>query len=183
MKFKVFGCCALRRELSLLSAFSPHEIDLEILPEPPSPAVLQQRIDAAEGFDYILPCVGSCLSNGLQAGHIPIVLPRAHNCAHLLLGSLTRYHQAFSENEDAPRWLLGNGCHFLSPAFGNPCTVSDSLFTNVQPRREGREYAANLSLLRDYLNGDWDEARFLLLERQEQAVVDPVEILSAEPST
>ena len=88
MKLKLFGCPALRRELFLLASFSPHEIDVEILPAPSGAALLQDRIEETQGYDYILPCVGSRLSEGLSAAGIPLVIPRAHNCAHLLLGSL-----------------------------------------------------------------------------------------------
>ena len=62
-----------------------------------------------------------------------------------------------------------------------PCTVIDTLFTGLVPAQEGREYAADLSLLRDYLNGCWD-ARFLTVHPGERAVQDPVEILAAEPA-
>ena len=57
MKLKLFGCPALRRELFLLASFSPHEIDVEILPAPSGAALLQERIDGTQGYDYILPCV------------------------------------------------------------------------------------------------------------------------------
>ena len=180
MKLKLFGCPALRRELFLLASFSPHEIDVEILPAPSGAALLQDRIEETQGYDYILPCVGSRLSEGLSAAGIPLVIPRAHNCAHLLLGSLARYHRAFSENDDEPRWQREGECSEMSAAHGTPCTVTDTLFTGLVPAREGREYAADLSLLRDYLNGRWD-ARFLTVHPGERAVQDPVEILAAEP--
>lgn len=180
MKLKLFGCPVLRRELYLLSSLSPHEIDVEILPASPDAALIQAKVKTVQGYDYILPCVGSCLTEGIVAGKTPLVVPRAHDCAHLLLGSLERYHRAFSENDDEPRWILGDGCTRLAPSHGSPCTVVDSLFAGLTPQREGREYAANLSLLRDYLSGSWDE-RFLMVRTGERIVCDPVEILTAEP--
>lgn len=60
---------------------------------------MQEEIDAASGgkYDYILLGYGLC-SRGtadLVARDTPIVIPRAHDCITLLLGSQDRYQKEF----------------------------------------------------------------------------------------
>ncbi|MEG2174928.1 MAG: DUF1638 domain-containing protein, partial [Oscillospiraceae bacterium] len=104
MKLKLLGCNSLWRELCYLSAQSPHEVDLTLLPcENMRGEALRKGIAAVQDVDYILLGRGFCDDLPLAAATIPLVIPVAHDCAHLLLGNVTRYHRAFSENDDAPR--------------------------------------------------------------------------------
>jgi hypothetical protein len=98
---------------------SPHIVTLALQPfglhDQPDKlrAALQAEIDAASDgrFDYILLGYGLC-SRGtadLVARRTPIVIPRAHDCITLLLGSRERYEKEFSEHPGtyyySPGWI------------------------------------------------------------------------------
>lgn len=63
---------------------------------------LQAAVDAAEGGKYeaILLAYALCGNGliGLKANSIPIVVPRAHDCITLFLGSKERYMEYFSSH-------------------------------------------------------------------------------------
>jgi hypothetical protein len=63
---------------------------------------LQEKIDesAKDKYDAILVGYGLC-SNGVEnvcATHTKLVIPRAHDCLTLFLGSKERYNEVFNEN-------------------------------------------------------------------------------------
>jgi hypothetical protein len=68
---------------------------------------LQQHIDAAsgEGYDAVVLAYGLCgqATAGLIAGDTPVVVPRAHDCITLFLGSRERYQEQF-ENHKGTYW-------------------------------------------------------------------------------
>jgi hypothetical protein len=114
MNLKIISCNVFLREVCLCVADSPHVIDLEFteLGEHVHCDLLrtglQARIDAAGGaarrYDAIVLCFGICGNStiGLRAGSIPLVLPRAHDCCAVLLGSKDVFRQHFSENPSTP---------------------------------------------------------------------------------
>lgn len=109
MKLRCLSCEALARMVYHSAAFSPHIVDVEIikLGLHNTPEVLrntlQSRIDAlaGNGYDAIILAYGLCgkSTNGLVARDIPLILPRAHDCITLFLGSRAKYRQQF---EDQP---------------------------------------------------------------------------------
>jgi hypothetical protein len=64
---------------------------------------LQQHIDhaAGEGYDAVVLAYGLCgqATAGLIARDTPLVVPRAHDCITLYLGSRERYQKEFEENK------------------------------------------------------------------------------------
>jgi hypothetical protein len=64
-------------------------------------ARLQAQIDAVQGqpYDAILLAYGLCgqATAGLAARDIPLVIPRAHDCITLFLGSRARYQEQFEQ--------------------------------------------------------------------------------------
>jgi hypothetical protein len=74
---------------------------------------LQERIDAADagGYDAILLGYALCGkgTEGLKAGKMPLVLPRAHDCIGLLMGSRHQYLRYFEEHPGvyyrSPGWI------------------------------------------------------------------------------
>ena len=101
MKFKCISCDALARQTYLCSARSPHLIDVELVsmgqhikPKELN-RTLQDKIDGVTDttYDAILLCYGLCgqATSGLTARDIPIVIPRAHDCITLCLGSKEEY--------------------------------------------------------------------------------------------
>lgn len=108
MYIKVLGCNVLRRELYLAAACSRNKVDLEFLVKglhdmgaPLMQARMQEAIDAiGDDYDAIALGYGLC-NNGLmnvEARRRPLVIPRAHDCITMFLGSRHRYRTEF-DNE------------------------------------------------------------------------------------
>jgi hypothetical protein len=112
-------CEVLVRECWKAAAISPHVVTLSIQPfglhENPDElrTNLQKEIDSVDPnkYDYILLGYGLC-SRGtadLIARSIPIIIPRAHDCITLLLGSRDRYEQEFKKHPGtyyySPGWV------------------------------------------------------------------------------
>ncbi len=108
MRFKLVACEVLAREVYLSAARSPHLVDLELVEKGlhNTPDILrvelQERVDAAEPgrYDAILLGYGLCGNAllGLTARDVPVVVPRAHDCITLYLGSRATYNAKFAEN-------------------------------------------------------------------------------------
>lgn len=106
MKLKLISCDVLFREVCLCVAHSKNTYDIEFLPKGlhDNPDVMrseiQKRIDQNVGGKYDALVLGYALcSNGLTgicARDIPLVVPRAHDCITLFLGSRQRYLQYFN---------------------------------------------------------------------------------------
>jgi hypothetical protein len=89
-------------------AQSANQVDVEFVPRSlhdcagPMRQALQQMIDAvsAERYEAILLGYGLCGNGvtGLIARKLPIVIPRAHDCITLFLGSKERYSDYFEKN-------------------------------------------------------------------------------------
>jgi hypothetical protein len=103
----------LARPLYLCAAHSPHIVDIRLfqrgLHNDPADlyARLQTEVDAVEGqhYDAIVMAYGLCgkATAGLTARDAPLVIPRAHDCITLFLGSRERYQEQF-ENFPGTYW-------------------------------------------------------------------------------
>ena len=109
MRLKLISCEVLFREMCDACAHTPQLVDLEFLPKglhdlggKPMAAKIQEAVDRTpEGiYDAILLGYGLCGNglNGLVARHTRLVLPRAHDCIALLMGSRERYLTYFDDN-------------------------------------------------------------------------------------
>lgn len=109
MHFKLIACEILFRELAFLASQSPHRIDVEFLPKGLHDLGrkgmfnrLNEVLDNLDttGCDAILLGYALCSGGvvGLQARTIPLVLPRAHDCITLFLGSRQRYSDYFEKH-------------------------------------------------------------------------------------
>ena len=107
MRIYVVACEVLFRELSMAAAQSPAVVDLVFLRKGlhDAPDMLRETLsgrlreaDQSEA-DAIVLGYGLCSNGtaGLRAGRLPIVIPRAHDCITLFLGSRERYERLFSE--------------------------------------------------------------------------------------
>lgn len=106
MHLKLIACEVLAREAYICAAGSRHVIDIDLLEKglhdkPDRLRMeLQKQIDETKDgvYDAILLGYGLC-SNAvadLRARQIPLVIPRAHDCITLYLGSRARYNTEFS---------------------------------------------------------------------------------------
>jgi len=108
MRLYCLACEVLARPLYLSAARSPHIVDIALfrrgLHNDPADlrAKLQTRVDevSADGYDAIVMGYGLCgqAVAGLTARQIPVIIPRAHDCITLFLGSRERYTREFEDN-------------------------------------------------------------------------------------
>lgn len=114
---KVIACEIAFREICHVAARSPSLIDLEFLPQGlhDTPCAggqeLQRRLDGTPPgrYDAVLVGYGLCgnLTRGLRARHTPVVLPRAHDCITLFLGSKETYRRRAEERAGAYYYTSG----------------------------------------------------------------------------
>jgi hypothetical protein len=122
MKLKCISCEVLARPIYLSAAQSPHIIDLELIQYGlhQHPQVLRNRIQTAidnsrdKGYDAVLLAYGLCgkSTHGIQAPAqsdsqpgLRLVIPRAHDCITLFLGSRERYNHEFM-NTPGTYWYV-----------------------------------------------------------------------------
>jgi len=107
VRIKAIACEVFARAVYFSAAFSPHVVDVELVDKglhdfsASLRETLQQRIDVTSAREYqgIVLVYGLCNRSleGLQAREVPIVVPRAHDCITLYLGSRARYNKEFGE--------------------------------------------------------------------------------------
>jgi len=128
MNYRLIACNIFQREACACVARSPHVVDIEFLElgEHARPdnlrALLQSRIDAAEDgprrYEAVLLLFGLCgnAGVGVVARRTPLVLPRAHDCATILLGSRATFQEHFGDNPSqgfSSNGYLDRGEYFL----------------------------------------------------------------------
>jgi hypothetical protein len=140
MRFKLIACEILFRELSAAAARSANQVDVEFLPKGlhdiggPN---MSRRLDSALAavdttlYDAVLLGYGLCSNGlvGLTATEIPLVVPRAHDCITLFLGSRQRYLDYFHSHPGVffrtSGWLeRGTGLMQNVPGGENCATLS-----------------------------------------------------------
>ncbi|OJU08428.1 MAG: hypothetical protein BGN88_11905 [Clostridiales bacterium 43-6] len=126
MRLKLIACKVLCRELCELSAPSEHIVDLTLIRqgyhnEPETlRRILQETIDGIDAgdapdpflshqntrTDFILLGYGLCSGGvtGVSSKKYPLVIPRAHDCITLLLGSKERYRELFAKYSGHAYW-------------------------------------------------------------------------------
>lgn len=111
VRLKLIACEILCREACAAVARSPHRVDIEFLTKGlhdagarPMAETLQAAVDRTDAGEtrYDAVCLGYALCGngvvGLTARSTPLVLPRAHDCITLFMGSRERYLRYFNEN-------------------------------------------------------------------------------------
>ncbi len=109
MKRLIAICCeALTRSLHAVSSDIPNTLSIQLLRQGlhDNPknlrANLQSNIDSVDddAYDAILLVYGLCGSStiGLRANGTPLVIPRAHDCITLYLGSMEKYDLEFERH-------------------------------------------------------------------------------------
>jgi hypothetical protein len=109
MRLKLIACEILFRELCAAAARSTNQIDVEFLPkglhdigQAGMSARLKEVLTAIDESKYDAVLFGYALCSnglvGLTARSIPLVVPRAHDCITLFLGSKERYLDYFQNN-------------------------------------------------------------------------------------
>jgi hypothetical protein len=119
MLLKLIACNVFMREACLGIAQSPHVIDVEFLElgehvhsdrlRQTLQAKIDQAEEAAKGYDAILLLYGLCgnATAGLHVRKTRLVLPRAHDCCTILLGSKERFQEHFQQDPSTPFSSIG----------------------------------------------------------------------------
>jgi hypothetical protein len=109
VRLKLISCEVLYREMCAAAARSPHQVDIEFLPKglhdlggESMRAWLQEAVDGVDATRYEAVLLGYALCGngiaGLMSRTLPLVIPRAHDCIALLMGSRERYRSYFENN-------------------------------------------------------------------------------------
>ncbi len=109
MRLKLISCEIFYREMCAAVARSPRQVDAEFVTKglhdmgaAPMRERLQEAVDRVEPDRYEAVLMGYALCGnglaGLTARALPLVVPRAHDCITLFLGSKERYQQYFVDN-------------------------------------------------------------------------------------
>ena len=116
MRYKLVCCEVFLREICQAVLESRHTVfpvfTCKLSHEDPGRLreMIQQEIDNSgpSEFDYVLLGFGLCGNAiaGLKARRIPMVIPRAHDCCTLLLGSREAYVRHFGDRPSC-RWTSG----------------------------------------------------------------------------
>jgi hypothetical protein len=112
---RVIGCEVLSRELFFCAAHAKNTIDLHLLTQGLHDNAEEGRRRLAEAIDSVDPerfdatvlAYGLCsnMTAGLRAGRTRLVVPRAHDCVTILVGSHRRYMECFERRP---------GCYYFN---------------------------------------------------------------------
>jgi hypothetical protein len=112
MKLKLIACEVLTREIGYCAAQSPHTLDIEFTKKDAHDnadnlrTIIQDKIHAADGQDYdaILLGIGLCGNStaGIKSEKTKIIIPRAHDCCTIFLGSRQRFQELFQNRPSTP---------------------------------------------------------------------------------
>ncbi len=105
MRLKAIVCEVLAREFYLCASKSKNVVDILFMDKAlhDDPEVLKEELQrkitlaSSEGYQAVVLGYGLCSNGtlGLMAGEVPLVIPRAHDCVTLFLGSKERYMGEF----------------------------------------------------------------------------------------
>lgn len=178
-RFKVLACRSMYREISLLVSQVESACDVTFLPlglhNDPGKLreTLQREIDATQpqrflyekgnletGYDYdaIVLAYGLCSrgTEGITSSKYPIVVPRAHDCIALLLGSHRRYEELVNTYRGiywySPGWIE----HSLEPGEERHAFVYE-----VYRKKYGEENARYLMQLEENWQREYHYAFYI----------------------
>ena len=188
MRLLALTCEVLARSVYLSAARSPHVVDVRLNrrglhDDPPNlRTLLQAEIDATGApYDAMVLAYGLCggATAGLRAGSIPLVVPRAHDCITLFLGSRDRYAVEFT-GHPGTYWYVHDYLERTDDvsAFGGVGAVSDAAARATHEEyvaKYGEDNAAYLMEVLGAWRSHYDRAAYVDL-----AVADPGATAAAE---
>lgn len=178
MRLKVIIPQAMAPELSCLQASCKNLLDVTYLQygdhENPDDlrGALQACIDitdqSGEHYDAIVLAYGLCGGGicGVKSTRFPVIVPRAHDCATLVLGSHARYRKVFEEDDSAflfvPGWLqYGTNAAALFERYRDNAVCVRLAGAGYGKLPACIEYLGDGALLRGLIDASWEEDRYL----------------------
>lgn len=179
LHLKVLACKSLFRELSFYAALSNNVVDISYFEwglhnkVGALSTVLQSEIDAVDAggdihtsyppydqdFDGILIGYGLCSNGvvGLSSSRYPLVIPRAHDCITLLLGSQERYDAEFAKE---------GGTYWLSPGWIESSRIPGARDKEWLYNKFCEKYDEEQARMMADMNDEWmsNYARLALIE-------------------
>ncbi len=229
--FKVLACKIFQRELAQVMLTCPNALDVTFMRQElhMTPAklrdALQKEIDLIESgqdlhtnegrfgeMEAILLGYGLCSNalTGIKSSRLPLVIPRAHDCITMFMGSKERYADYFEKvkgtyfysqgwldlgvdighsdierkrneymekfdgDEDTVEYLLEmdkemlKNYHYLTyitwPGMDNARGVAAAEKIAREAGMELLPYEGSNRLMADFVNGNWNEEDFLILQ-------------------
>lgn len=164
-RFRLLACEVLYRELCLCAARSTAVVDVEFLTQGlhdlPSAEMcrqLQEQVATTDPTRHDAVLLGFARCNnglvGLRAPGVPLVLPRAHDCITLLLGSRQAYREYFDAHPGT--YYLSGG--WLERDHENRAPVAGTVMAKLGLDRNLEELVAqygeeNAAYLHEILGG------------------------------
>lgn len=140
MKIKCITCDALVRPFYYCASIAKNIVDIELVKRglhnhPDNLRSQLQSIIDRTGSEYDAICMGYGLCGqsiaGLKAPTIPLVIPRAHDCITLFLGSRARYQDQF-ENYPGTYWYAHDYIEREDGSGGALSLGAETLGTNLE---------------------------------------------------
>jgi uncharacterized protein DUF1638 len=201
LRLRAISCEVLARPVYLAAARSPNVVDVSLLRLRlhDAPAMLrsqlQSEIDAASAadppYDAIVLAYGLCggATAGITATRVPLVVPRAHDCVTLYLGSRERYEREFTAHPGTywygPDYLErsvpsgGEGAGGLV-GLGATSDQAQAAAYAEYVERFGEDNAAYLMEVTDAWRSHYDRAAFLDIELDDTTAAAEAVRLAAE---
>lgn len=163
-RYRLIACEVLARECAAAMSACAAVVDAQFLPkalhdigQAGMSSVIQAAIDATDParYDVILLAYGLCNYGvcGLHA-ELPLVLPRAHDCITLLLGSRQRYDEYFAANPGtfykSPGWIERD-----SDPNANPASITARLGMSRDRQALAAQYGEENADFLMVTLGDW----------------------------
>ncbi len=185
-RYKLIACAVLSRECFFCASKSPNIIDVQILEQglhdvgesKMSPS-LQSEIDKVDTgkYDAILLGYGLC-NNGIRKlnAKIPLIVPRAHDCITLLLGSKEKYKEYFNNNPGVFYRSIGWIEHAKSH-LSNPDSTTKQMGMSTYQEYVEKYGEDNAEYLMEVLGGMKHYSKLAFIDTQ---VGDPGQHIEAE---
>jgi len=143
-RFRLIACEIFYREVNYCIAHAPHVVDVIFMPKAlhdigkeKMMQRLQEEIDSTDKFFYDALLLGYGLCNhgtvGLHAS-LPMIIPRAHDCIAILMGSAKTYKHYFDSHQGtyflSCGWIerglcCGNNPESVTSQLGISCNYED----------------------------------------------------------